>query len=81
MNSVDLVKKICKERRIPISRLERECGFSNGYIKGLTKGKFPSTRLQTIADYLEVPISFLIGDSNSKEYYERLFKQAILDLK
>ncbi len=69
MNSVDLVKKICKERRIPISRLERECGFSNGYIKGLTKGKFPTTRLQIIADYLEVPVSFLMGDNNSKEYY------------
>ena len=26
MNSVELIKKICKERKIPISRLERELG-------------------------------------------------------
>ena len=69
MNSVDLVKKICKERKIPISQLERECGFSNGYIRGLTKGKFPSTRLQTIADYLGLPISYLMGETQEKEYY------------
>lgn len=41
MNSVDRVKNICKERKIPISRLERDLGFSNGYIGQLKKRNIP----------------------------------------
>lgn len=63
MDSVELVKKICKERNIAISRLERDCGFSNGYIRRLKEGKFPSDRLQIIANYLDVSIDYLLtGD-------------------
>ena len=61
MNSVDRVKKICKERKIPISKLERELGFSNGYISQLKKGVFPSDRLIFIANYLQVSTEFLMN--------------------
>lgn len=60
MNSVELVKNICKERKIPISRLEIDCGFSNGYIRKLKEGKFPSDRIQIIANYLDVSVDFLM---------------------
>lgn len=67
MDSVELVKKICKERNIAISRLERDCGFSNGYIRRLKEGKFPSDRLQIIANYLDVSIDYLLtGDVQKK---------------
>lgn len=60
-NSVKFVAEICKSRKIAISRLEKDCGFSNGYIKSvLEKGTFPSDRLQIIADYLNVPIKYLL---------------------
>ena len=59
MNSVERVKKICKERKIPISRLEKDLGFSNGYIGQLRKGTFPSDRLVLIADYLGLSIADL----------------------
>ena len=61
MNSVDRVKKICKERKIPISKLERELGFSNGYISQLKKGVFPSDRLILIANYLQISTEFLMN--------------------
>ena len=61
MNSVDRVKKICIERKIPISKLERELGFSNGYISQLKKGVFPSDRLILIANYLQVSTEFLMN--------------------
>lgn len=68
MNSVELVKQVCMERKIPISRLERDCGFSNGYIRKLKEGKFPSDRLLLISQYLDLPISYLIGeDENSPD--------------
>lgn len=68
MNSVERVKAICKERRIPISRLEKELGYSNGYIGQLRKGVFPADRLKEIADYLELSADFLMtGNEASAE--------------
>lgn len=64
MDSVELVKKICKERKIPISRLEKDCGFSNGYIRKLQEGKFPSDRLLKISEYLDLPLSYLTTGKN-----------------
>lgn len=61
MNSVDLVKSICKERRIPISKLERDLGYANGYIGQLRKGTFPANRLSEIAQYLSVPVEYLMN--------------------
>ena len=62
MNSVEKVKKLCSDRHIAIARLERDLGFSNGYIARLRKGEFPSNRLRQIADYFEIPIDRLFGD-------------------
>lgn len=68
MNSVDLVKSICKERRIPISKLEKDLGYANGYIGQLRKGTFPANRLSEIAQYLSVPVEYLMngGKENKK---------------
>lgn len=65
MNSVELVKNICKERKIPISRLEKDCGFSNGYIRKLQEGKFPSDRLLVISEYLNLPVNYLMTGEES----------------
>lgn len=67
MDSVELVKKICKERKIPISRLEKDCGFSNGYIRKLQEGKFPSDRLLIIAEYLNLSASYLMTGAEKEE--------------
>ncbi len=70
MNSVDRVKNICKERKIPISRLERDLGFSNGYISQLKKGTFPADRLNSIANYLNLsPQYIMTGQENEAEQY------------
>lgn len=69
MNSVERVKGICKERRIPISKLEKDLGFSNGYIGQLKKGSFPDERLKRIAEYLNVSVNYLMAseeDSNNQ---------------
>ncbi len=62
MTSVDKVKSICKERKIPISRLEKELGYANGYIGQLRKGTFPDDRLLEIAKYLSVSTAYLLGE-------------------
>lgn len=67
MNSVERVKQICKERKIPISRLERDLGYSNGYIGQLRKGVFPADRLSEIAKYLELPLEYLMTGNEPEE--------------
>ncbi|MDY3109282.1 MAG: helix-turn-helix transcriptional regulator, partial [Lachnospiraceae bacterium] len=70
MNSVERVKEICKERHIPISKLERELGFSNGYIGQLKKGVFPDDRLRKIANYLELSPEYIsTGEEPRGKYY------------
>ena len=67
MNSVERVRAICSERKIPISRLERDLQFSNGYIGQLRKGIFPGDRLAMIAKYLNVRVDYLLtGEEKEK---------------
>ena len=54
MNTVERVISICKERGIPLSHIERDLGFANGYLGQLRKGTLPNDRLTRIADYLGV---------------------------
>lgn len=54
MNTVERIKHICKERKIAISKLEKECGFANGYIGQLKKGTMPNDRLNIVAKYLDI---------------------------
>ena len=61
MDSVALVKAICKQRKIPISKLERDLGYANGYIGQLRKGTFPANRISEIAQYLSVPVEYLMN--------------------
>ena len=61
MNAVELVKQICKDRKISIAKLERDCDFSNGYISKLKKEHFPVDKAQKISDYLGIDINALIG--------------------
>lgn len=70
MNSVERVKTICKEHKIPISKVERDLGYANGYIGQLKKGVFPADRLQDIAEYLGVSSEYLLnGDEKEENKY------------
>ena len=60
MTAVDRIKEICKERKIPISRLEKECGFANAYVSNLREGMMPADRLYKVANYLDVSPEYLM---------------------
>ena len=67
MNSVERIKAICKERKIPISKLEKDLGFSNGYIGQVRKGVFPADRLMAISEYLGLSVDYLVmGEETEK---------------
>ena len=61
MNAVELVRQICKDRKISIAKLERDCDFSNGYISKMKKEHFPVDKAQKISEYLGIDINALIG--------------------
>lgn len=67
MNSVERVRAICAERKIPISKLERDLGFSNGYIGQLRKGTFPADRLALIAEYLSLSTDYLLNGEEKEK--------------
>lgn len=79
MNSVERVKSICKERKIAISKLERELGFANGYIAQLRKGTFPADRLADIATYLSVSTQYLLTGEERKKAPTDIGERDILD--
>lgn len=80
MNTVEKVKAICKERKIPISRLEKACGFANGYIGQLKKGSIPDDRLMKIAAFLSVPVEYLAtGTVSSMDSDAAKIAQYVLD--
>ncbi|MFR1834194.1 MAG: helix-turn-helix domain-containing protein [Lachnospiraceae bacterium] len=84
MTSVERVKAICKERKIAISRLEKDLGFSNGYIGQLRKGVFPDDRLKLIADYFNVTVEYLMtgkeNEANASELTARDERDIAKDL-
>ena len=62
MNVVEKVKELAKVRGIPLYILERECGFSNGYIGSLRKGTMPLERVKILAEYFDLPLSYFTGE-------------------
>ena len=66
-NSVLYVRQLCKERGIAISQLEKECGFSNGYLNPKKMTKLPYDRALVIASFLDVPVTDILeGPENKK---------------
>ena len=78
MNAVERVKAICKERKIPISKLESDCGFANGYIGQLRKGVFPDDRILKIAEYLNVSVDYLMTGNEVQFIVETAKKDVLL---
>ena len=78
MNAVERVKTICKERKIPISKLESDCGFANGYIGQLRKGVFPDDRILKIAEYLNVSVDYLMTGNEVEFIVETAKNDALL---
>lgn len=77
MNSVDRIKAICKERNIPLYKLEQDLGFSNGYIGQLRKGVLRADRLRMVAEYLSVSPEYLMGDDQARSTPTQLNDQEL----
>ena len=84
MSAVERVKTLCKEKNIPLYRLEKDLGFANAYISQLRMGTIPYDRAVLIADYLGVAVDYILtgqqpeqtSDSGKKYYFSDETAQA-----
>lgn len=65
-NSVQYVRNLCRKRKIPVSRLEKDCGFSNGYLNPKKITQLPYDRAKQIAEYLNIPVSSILNGEDSQ---------------
>lgn len=76
-DTIELIRTICRNRGIAISRLEKDCGFSNASIsnaKDLT-----TDRLRKVAEYLKISAEYLLtGSPQDAEGIDGLLLSQIL---
>ena len=66
-NSIEFVRSLCRERKIPISKIEKDLGYGNGYFNVKKQTKLPYNRAVEIAEYLSVsPELILTGEETEK---------------
>lgn len=63
MGTLSKIKELCESRNVAISRLEKDCGFSNASIKALRNEDVPFDRVVKIARYFDVSLEYFISDS------------------
>lgn len=56
------IVRLCKERKISIARLERECGIGNGTVAGWETGQPRLDRVKAVADYFGVTVDALMQE-------------------
>jgi transcriptional regulator with XRE-family HTH domain len=59
-SSVEFVRAICKEQGITVCQLEKDCGFSNGYLNPKKLSKLPYDRALKIAEYLDISVEMVL---------------------
>ena len=62
MTGVEYVRQFCKDNGIPISRVEKDLGFGNGYFNTKKLKKIPMEKAILIADYLQCSLDALLMD-------------------
>lgn len=65
MTAVEYVREICKQKNIPISKLESECKFGNGYLNPKKQSKIDPDRAAAISAYLKIPVEEILSRNMS----------------
>lgn len=53
-NIVEKIVEVCREKNIPVSKLEKDLGYGNGYLNPKKVSDMKVSRLFEILDYLEI---------------------------
>lgn len=66
MSTLDIIKKLCEENKTSISQLEKDLGFSRGYMYKIETSAPSSVKLQKIADYFGKTTDYLLGKEDKE---------------
>ena len=80
MTTVDRILELCHERHLPVSRVERQLQFSNGYFKSLQEGKLPAERLFAVAEYFGVSPEYLLTGERKEYYFDNKTAEAAQEI-
>lgn len=61
------ITRLCKEKGIAISRLERECGISNGTIGRWGTSSPTVENVRKVAEYLGTTVDALIAETQRED--------------
>lgn len=61
------VARLCKEKNLSMSRVEKQLGFANGVLKKLDKVIPSVTRVFELAQFFKVSADYLIGLTNTRQ--------------
>ena len=78
-NSVQYVRDLCKERKIAISQLEKDCGFANGYLNPKKISKISYDRAVVIAEYLGISAGEILNGPETKKAPVESDKRSVSD--
>lgn len=67
MNVYEKIKKLCSEREVSVSELERTLDLSNGSISKWNRSSPNAAPLQKIATFFNVSTDYLLGRTNRRE--------------
>lgn len=70
MNISERIRELCKERGITVAKLEKDCGFANGYIARIKEMTVPADRLHRIEEYFDLPAYSLLEDRGVRALYQ-----------
>ncbi len=77
MEIFDIIKKLCDERGIKITALERDLDFSRGSIYKMVTSAPSSDKVKKLADYFDVSTDYLLSRKNKDDTtptYDTLLK-------
>ncbi len=61
------IKKICKQKKIPISQMEHDLGLARSSVCKWNKNEPGITKVQKVANYLNVTVNELLSEVQEGE--------------
>ena len=70
METIDIIRGLCKEKGISITKLEVALGYGNGSISKASTKAMRSDRLKAIADYFDVSMEYLLTGKELEPFWD-----------
>lgn len=75
MTGVEYVRMVCREKGIPISKMEKDLGYGNGYFNPKKLKKIPFEKAPDVAEYLEIDVFDILDDEETKKLLSTTYEK------